>query len=594
MAKGKNKTPGKIKVNPEQKKMLQAAQAAPVEKTEETAAANENEAVTTETVQTAGGDDVTVTGNAAAAEAKDVPVKVEIKDKRTSAQRRADRKALRDKALDEALEKDLPFFEGYPAAKFEEDYDKAFAEATTCEKAIPAAQIRAAKAEVAASIAKAKTKTPTQELVEAAKASQSANDNLPAAEMDNTETLSKDAADLALMQQADELDKSPVAVVAEGQEVVVSYDGEIVSEKVIGETTTETYNGIDYVVGADGKLVREDGESSKKYGNRQHQFKNARYTAKRTADKAAKVEAASEAELEGRNGNPPSPSDINKNLPLDIDDEGNAITTAEVTPEKSALESANVIEQANMDDEVHVDDDLVKAGSFAEAAKTEEKTYDPNSTDPNRQKGEPKEEWKLRKNRIMAARAKEKQNELAANVETETPVSTPETTDPQPDDAADTDKSEVPNNTPVDTKQEPAEQTPPVVAQAIPAPKPKMTPKLVVDNEKDAAEDAKLAEKQTAEQRAAAQKFYGSTWSDQRATKLAQAFIWLNKATEADKKLRDKVEFEGPVNLRTKFRMAMNAALKFEANALGGAPQQITVEEITGLYGPEKTAAKAA
>ena len=40
--------------------------------------------------------------------------------------------------------------------------------------------------------------------------------------------------------------------------------------------------------------------------------------------------------------------------------------------------------------------------------------------------------------------------------------------------------------------------------------------------------------------------------------------------------------------------MAMNAALKFEAEALGGVPEQITVEEITAIYGPEKAAAKAA
>lgn len=552
MAKGKNKTSGKIKINPEQKQMLQAAQAAPVEKTEETVAANENESVTSETVQTAGGDDVTVTGNATAAEAKDVPVTPK-KDTRTQKERRADRLALRDKALTEALEQNLPFFEGYPAIKFEEDYPKAFTEATTCEKAIPADQIRAAKAEVAASIKAAKNKTPTQELVDAAKASQ-----LPQAEMDNTETLSKDAEDLALMQKADELDKSPVAVVAEGQVTLVSNDGEIVGERVLGETTTVTYDGVEYTLDAKGELVQLDGESGKKFGQRKHKYKCAKYAAdKKLKDAAKAAEAAAMVEFEGRNGAPPSPSDINKTLPLDVDDEGKEITTAVTTPEKSALDSAIVLE------EIHVDDDLVKNGSFAATAEAE------------------------------------KTGESTTQPETEAPTEAPETTVPQPDDTGSTERTEAPNNAPVDPVQEPAEQTTPPVVEATksviePAPKPKMTPKLVVDNEKAAIEDKKLAEKHTDEDRAAAKKFYGSTWTDERATKLTQALIWLDRATVADKKLRDGIEKEGPVSLRTKFRMAMNAALKFEAEALGGVPEQITVEEITAIYGPEQQAAKAA
>ncbi len=536
MAKRKNNTTKGIKVNPEQKQMLAAAQVATVEKTDETVAENDNQPA--------------VTGDSGNAQAE-LPLVV-IKDTRTQQQRRADRKALRDKALDEALEKNLPFFEGYPAAKFEENYAAAFAEATTCEKAIPADTIRAVKAKLAESIATANNKTATQELIDAAKASR-----LPAAEMDNTETLSKDAADLALMQKADELDKSPVAVVTESAVVLVSNDGEIVGEKEIGETSTVTYEGIEYTLDAKGELLQLDGETGKKYGQRKHKFKGAKYRADKAvkdATKAEQAEAASVVEFEGRNGPPPSPSDINKNLPMDIDDEGNAITEAVVTPEKSAEESA----------EVFVDEALVEHGSFAATAAAEEANNEPTT--------QPKDEQ---------------------------PVETPETTVPQSDDTGSTESTEVPNNAPVDTQQEPAEQaTPPIVDDEVkastPAPKPKMTPKLVVDNEKAAAEDKKLAEKQTDDDRAAAKKFYGSTWSDERSVKLTQAHIWLTKATEADKLLRDGIETQGPVKIRTKFRMAMNAALKFEAEALGSTPQQITVEEITGFYGPEKTAAKAA
>ena len=549
----KNNTKKTVKINPEQKKMLAAAQAAAVEKTDETTAANENEVVT-ETVQTARGDDVTVTGNATSAEATNVPVDTPpVKDKRTQKERRADRLALRYKALAEALEKNLPFFEGYPAAKFEEDYAKAFTDATTCEKAIPADQIRAAKAEVAASIEAAANKTPTQELIDAAKASQ-----LPQAEMDNTETLSKDAADLALMQEADKLDKSPVAVVTEGQITLVSNDGEIVGEKEIGETSTVTYEGVEYTLDAKGELLQLDGESGKKYGQRKHKFKGAKYRADKAVKDAAKAEALAAVEFEGRNGSPPSPSDINKTLPLDVDDNGDAITAVVTPPEKSAEESATVFEE-----ETKVDEALVEHGSFA-----------------------------------ATAAAEEANNESATQPEAEQPVETPKADQPQADDAASPSVPETADTPTVDPVNEPTEQTsPPMVDEvkaSTPAPKPKQTPKLVVDNEKSAAEDKKLAEKQTEADRAAAKKFYGSTWSDDKAIKLTQAHIWLTKATEADRKLRDKVEFEGPVNMRTKFRMAMNAALKFEAEALGSTPQQITVEEITSFFGPAPQSAKAA
>lgn len=522
----RNKNNGKtggIKVNPQQKQMLAAAQAATVEKTAETTAENDNDAGFAQV---------------------DLPVTPPKKDERTQQQRRKDRLDLREKALQEAVSQGLPFFDGYPAAKFEEDYAKAFKEATTCEKAIPANEIVAKREATAASIKAAKegTKTPTQELIDAAKASQGlANDNLPAAEMDNTNT-SKDAADLALMQEADKLDKSPVAVVAEGTVTLVSHDGDIVGEKEIGETTTVTYEGVEYIVDAKGELVQRDGETKQKFGQRKHAFKGAKYRhnkAIKDAAKAAQAEAAAVAEFEGRNGSPPSPSDINKNLPMDIDDEGKEVFTPEVKPEKSAETSMAVFENAEKE-----------------------------------------------------------ANESASVEQNKTPAETPETTVLQSDDAASVDSTEVPNNAPVDTQQEPAEQTtPPVVDEvkaSTPAPKPKMTPQLVVDNEKTADEDKKLTEKQSAEDRAAAKKFYGSTWTDERATKLTQALIWLNKAIEADKKLRDKIETEGPKNNRTVFRLAMNAALRFESEALGYAKQEISVEEITGIYGPAPLAAKSA
>lgn len=61
-------------------------------------------------------------------------------DKRTKDQRRADRLALRDKALEQSIAEGLPFDESVSAIQFEQDYEAAYKKATESDKAMPAAE----------------------------------------------------------------------------------------------------------------------------------------------------------------------------------------------------------------------------------------------------------------------------------------------------------------------------------------------------------------------------------------------------------------------------------------------------------------------
>lgn len=97
-----------------------AQQAAPVEKTEETVAANEAAEVTPP-----------------------------VKDERTKDERRRDRLALKVKARSEALEQGLPWDDNFKAIMFEENYENAFKQATESPHAIDADILKASDAKIA-------------------------------------------------------------------------------------------------------------------------------------------------------------------------------------------------------------------------------------------------------------------------------------------------------------------------------------------------------------------------------------------------------------------------------------------------------------
>lgn len=518
MAKRTNDKKIKVNINPQQKAMLSAVQAEPVEKVDETVAANENEPESEVELNKHG-------------KPKKGLANTPSPDGRTKDQRRADRIALRDKALEEALAQNLPFFEGYPAIEFEKDYEKAFKDATTCEKAVPADTIRAAKAKIAESLAK--TKTPTQELVEAAKAAVTPTTEEP---------------------EDDKPDNTPVAVIADGKEFIVTAGGDLVGEREIGETTTVTYDGVEYVLDSKGELVRNDGESSKKFGNRKHSYKRAKWLAE-------KAEKTASAETESRNGEPPTASDVNKTIPVELDGPQEEVVTP---PVNSAEESATVL--ANAEDEIKVCDDLVKE---SEAAKT------PLEQD-------------------IAAMETKVTDEPEANSGQEQ-ASVADTPDAAP--------TEQPNDATTNPDAKPAEQeqsntvdastanSTPVVEQKPEPTKVVTKPTVVVDNTKK--QENKGTER-TPEQIAAAKKFYGSAWNAERATALANAHYWLTRAVDAEQVIRGIASPNGKLDPRTAYRLAMNSAFKFECEAFGGSPHMVTVSEVNEIYGMPEEKGKAA
>lgn len=97
-------------------------------------------------------------------------------DKRTKDQRRADRLALRDKALEQSIAEGLPFDESVSAIQFEQDYEAAYKKATESDKAMSAAdrvalreRIKQISAEAVKPVEQTE-KTAAQLTLEAAKA----------------------------------------------------------------------------------------------------------------------------------------------------------------------------------------------------------------------------------------------------------------------------------------------------------------------------------------------------------------------------------------------------------------------------------------
>ena len=453
-------------------------------------------------------------------ETKTEPTKLTVvKDTRTKDEKRRDRLALRDKALEEALAQNLPFNEKHPAMAFEQNYKQAFQDATTSPNAIPAAAIKAAKAEIAASIAKNANEGRIGERIIA-----KANDTPAIAEAikhfnsqvaEGVEEVKPLVEGTIITEQTNELSTDAVAEAATDEQPVTTSSDEatptvLESDATEGAAMEEpAEQALTNEFDENGKLIRWPNESSKSYGRRKHEAKlsGAWKKPETTTVTVEPIDGGVQLVDETRNGEPPE----TKRYPT-----GELVYHSDHDGQSVPLTAEN-------NNEIKVDDDLVKNGSFAATAETG--TSDATQDVPETQKDQPEE--------------------VQEPVQTE-PVSKP--VEPGPSEAK-TDK----------------------------------TPTLVVNN------------KHTSVEIAAAKKFYGSAWTDERAVNLTEAHMWLAKAVDSDSQIRGlPYENKSPVNPRTRYRMAMNAALKFEALALGGTPYVFTAGDIEAIFADFPNTAKKA
>lgn len=420
-----------------------------------------------------------------AKQVNDQPIKTKVKNadkeqkqknREARDKKRAAAVAAKMKARSEAEEKGLPWNDTIPAARFLEDYDKAFMSAIAGEAKV--------SPPVDPDVVAGVHQDPEAEQAPVQTEKTSAQLTLEAARKHNEELLA--AANENDNEEAEAPTTTGVSVTTEeNPESDTSAEEAPTEEDKSGPIPTIDLNDPStWPLETNGGLMRLPGESGKKYSSRKHKHKLwKREQAKLT---------------ETRNGEPPTPSEINKTLPVDDTTETKRYPEGELDyhsdhdgqsvqlpkPEKSAAESANVFEAAAM-----------------------------GQTD-----------------------------EPATVVEDETPAEEAETNQPQPDDAGSTEGTEVPDAAPVDTKQEPAEQeTPPVVETAKP----------ILTLASSQSDDEALTNR--------AQKFYGSTWTAERAEKLTKAFKFLEMAI----RLQQKGESDSRVN------MPMTSAIRLETEALG-------------------------
>lgn len=302
------------------------------------------------------------------------------KDERDQKARRRDRLALKQKALDKADEDKLPWDDSVKAKAFEEDYDAAFAKATNADTGIDYEQRIAARAAMMAGSKPVVDKPEadptvksTAELLKAAKETMlPTNDNTETTDAVTTETAaSEEPVEEAPTEEAPTDQPSQEAPAEQPGTEGTPADGEaeqqqqpdttVASDDASGDTSKEP------IVDANGQLVKLPGESNKAFNKRKHKHN----LAKRAAEAAANFDARME---EGRNGAPPTPSDINKRLPTGDLGEGGYSSDADgqslPIPEKSAKESANVFEAAAMAEEAPKA--LSEAATMAEAIKEQE------------------------------------------------------------------------------------------------------------------------------------------------------------------------------------------------------------------------------
>lgn len=271
-----------------------AQQAAPVEKTEETVAANEA--------------------------AETVEVTPPKKDTRTKDERRRDRLALKTKARTEALEQGLPWDDNFKAIMFEENYKNAFKQATESPHAIEADILKASDAKIA--------NMSVSPLVTA---------------NDNTETVTDEPATDAPAEQP--VDTPPAEEAQPVPEGAPENDGKAGSAS---ENTTGTTVEADPTVTTVDPWLKRDDETKAQWKGRKAQMRaaqKAEEAATKTPSEINKTLPLEVLEETTRNGDAP----VEKRYPEGIlghhsDHDGQSIQP----PAKSAKDAAAAFEAAAM------------------------------------------------------------------------------------------------------------------------------------------------------------------------------------------------------------------------------------------------------
>lgn len=451
-----------------------------------------------------------------------------IKDGLTKDERRNRNLKLKADAKQRAFDEKLNWFDDIPAAQFHQNFDEAFKIATTHAKATellvnPSAPISVTTTEEPKTVAEKaadaverfeeRQKTAAELTVEAAKAALSGN-----VANDNTETKADEpgttgASNVATDETAETATvESTTANDAEGADTVAATDTPSVDtvEKPTEQDTPELVNEFD----ENGKLIRWEGESSKKYGQRAHKAKLAKWDKK-------------PAEQETRNGEPPTEKSYPEGkLDYHSDHDGQSVKLPGI-PTPSEINKA-----------LPLDAPVELPGAIA----------DPMLKRPD----ESKKAWKARVKLLREVKAEldtpqevveptksaiESANvfEAAAMGEQTTAETVPDATDTGTEEAptteapvVDTPAEEAPNEQPAEV-QEPV-QTEPVSKPVEPGPSEAKTDKkptlTLVSNNPKPTRPASTVE--------GAKKFYGSAWNDERAANLTDAFHWLSCAVEEE------------------------------------------------------------
>lgn len=456
-----------------------------------------------------------------------------LDDGLTKAGRRTRNIALKTAAMEKALAADLPWDDGIKALRFFEDPDAAYLEATTSVNAIPAAVIIAKQKEISAGIEAAnaehaakkadmlaaldvieKQKTSAEKILEAKKAfdaqvSAKAEDVKPLVETsanDNTEMATAEME----MKPDEPSEKTPSEQPAT----------EAVPEPTTTPETTPEATPVDQPDAETTAEVnprdRRPGEKTKAYNQRIHKLD----LEERRLKKAAKAIEAVTAATETRNGEPVIEGDAGNaqaDLPVQIE---------RVLPKNTRLLTAEEIawwEGRNSPVPEHVPSDWTIAAQEQTIAAVEQMKTATQADDETKVSDELVEHGSFA---AVAAAEKAEESKPVEIPAEETPAETP---------------------APVQTEPEVTPESGPVEAKTT------TKPKLTIAS----------SQEEKPEMVAAAKKFYGSTWTDERAPLLTKAYKWMTIAVKLSQE---------PNITATRVNLPMNAALRHEAEAFGCKP----------------------
>lgn len=255
-------------------------------------------------------------------------------DTRNSKQRREDRKALKNKALEKADEMQCAWDDTIPAMDFELNFDAAYTMATTNGKGRSYTQRQETKAQLQATLDKINAKAEADPTV------------TTAVETLKTAAETPTASILEAKKHFDEQLKAGV------EEVKPLVEG-----KIIEASNDNTEKPVELVdeFDSNGKLIKREGESNNKYKDRLNRI----HREKKAAEKAAGLKALSDInktlpmeapEDETRNGPAPVVTPTGEFV-HNSDAQGQTLEIAAAhvdPPSKDAKESANVFEAAAM------------------------------------------------------------------------------------------------------------------------------------------------------------------------------------------------------------------------------------------------------